>query len=60
MLGEVIDTYKKGKIKVDIIDSYVHPDYIVYHGKRLDEQGCLHEDLSAEELYKRIVNNEPY
>lgn len=60
MLGEVIDTYKKGKIKIEVIDSYVHPDYIIYINGGTGEQGCLRDELTAKEVYERYINDLPY
>lgn len=60
MLGEVIDSYKKGNIQVNVIDSYVHPNYEINISGKTGEQGCLHEEMTAEELYNKYINKEPY
>ena len=60
MLGEVIDTFEKDKIRIEIKDSYVYPDYTIYQKNRLIEQGCLHENITAENLYQKFINKESY
>jgi len=60
MLGEILDTYKKGNIKVNVIDSYVYPNYEIIILNCIQEQGCLHENLTALDLYSRFINKDWY
>lgn len=58
MLGEVIDAYNQDKIKVELTDGYVYPDYNIYVNNKLGEQGCLNEDLTAKELYNKLFSQD--
>lgn len=60
MLGEIIDTYKKGNIKIVLNDGYVFPNFTIYYLNYIIDEGCLHEYLTAKELYKKLISGLRY
>ena len=51
-------THRGLKIKIEVIDSYVHPDYIIYINGGTGEQGCLRDDLTAKEVYEKYISQD--